>query len=63
MRNDSLDELLRREEIKRTKMWDPVERWRDTLEMLNWAESQAQVPRNSKEGCLATQRKLMERLK
>jgi len=43
-------------------MWDPAERWRMIEEMIDWADSQKPVPRNSKEGCLAAQRKWIERM-
>jgi hypothetical protein len=55
-------ELIRREEAKRNCMWDPAERWRMIEEMIDWADSQKPVPRNSKEGCLAAQRKWIERM-
>jgi hypothetical protein len=56
-------ELLQSEEAKRIRMWDPVERWRMIQEMIDWADAQKPVPRNSKEGCLAAQRKWLERMK
>jgi hypothetical protein len=63
MNDENLTELLRCEEIKRAKMWNPADRQREILEFLNWAESQLPAPRNSKEGCLAAQRKWLERRK
>jgi hypothetical protein len=57
MTHEEFSELIRREEAKRDRMWDPAERWRMIEEMIDWADSQKSVPRNSKEGCLAAQRK------
>lgn len=34
--------------------------WEVILEILNWAEQQLDPPRNSKEGCLAIERKRRE---
>jgi hypothetical protein len=56
-------ELLQSEEAKRDRMWDPAERWRMIQEMIDWADAQKPVPRNSKEGCPAAQRKWMEEMK
>jgi hypothetical protein len=61
MTHEEFSESLRDEEAKRNRMWDPVERWRMIEEMIEWADQQRPVPRNSKEGCLAAQRKWLER--
>jgi hypothetical protein len=60
MNDDRFTELLRREEAKRAKMQTPAEQWQATLDALNWAESQLPVPRNSKEACLAAQRRILD---
>jgi hypothetical protein len=62
MTHEEFSELMRCEEAKRDRMWDPAERWRMFEEMIDWADSQKPVPRNSKEGCLAAQRKWLERM-
>jgi hypothetical protein len=62
MTHEEFSELIRREEAKRDRMWDPAERWRMIEEMIDWADSQKPVPRNSKEGCLAAQRKWLGRM-
>ncbi|MGD0516239.1 MAG: hypothetical protein ABSA26_01775 [Thermoguttaceae bacterium] len=61
MTHEEFSELIRREEAKRDRIWDPAERWRMIEEMIDWADAQKSVPRNSKEGCLAAQRKLLGR--
>lgn len=63
MTHEEFSELLHREEAKRNRMWDPVEHWRTIQEMIDWADAQKPVPRNSKEGCLAAQRKWLEKMK
>ena len=50
------DELKRREEQKRERHWDPVERWLVLQETITWAESQATVRRNTPARCLELQR-------
>ncbi len=50
-------DLKRREEEKRERNWDPVQRWQVLMETIAWADSQAAVPRNSRESCLQRQRK------
>jgi hypothetical protein len=62
MNHEEFAELLRREEAKRDRMWDPAERWEIIQEMIDWADAQKPVPRNSKEGCLAAQRRRLERM-
>ena len=63
MNQEEWTELLHSEEAKRNRMWDPVERWRMIQETIDWADAQKPVPRNSKEGYLAAQRKSLERMK
>ena len=62
MTHEEFSELLHREEAKRDRMWDPADRWRMIQEMIDWADAQQSVPRNSKEGCLAAQRRMLERM-
>lgn len=38
--------IKQREEQKRERMWNPVERWRVIQETITWAEAQATVQRN-----------------
>jgi hypothetical protein len=59
MKHEEFSDLIRREEAKRAAMTDTPEHWRILWENLNWAESQLPIPRNSKEACLAKQRKLL----
>jgi hypothetical protein len=59
MIDEELSALLCREVAKRAAATDTPEHWRTIWENLNWAESQLPVPRNSKEACLAKQRKLL----
>jgi len=55
--NDSaFNELKRREEEKRERCWDPVQRWRAIQEMITWAESLPTVRRNTPARCLELQR-------
>jgi hypothetical protein len=63
MTHEEFSELLRREEAKRNRLWDPLERWRMIQNLIDWADVQKTVPRNSKEGCLAAQRKLLAQMK
>jgi hypothetical protein len=62
MKQEEWTELLHREEAKRNRMWDPTERWQMIQEMIDWADAQKPVPRNSKEGCLSAQRKWLDRM-
>jgi hypothetical protein len=56
--NDGVDdELKRREEEKRERMWDPGERWRVIQETIAWAEAQATVRRNTPARCLELERR------
>lgn len=57
---EDLSELVAREEAKRLRNWDPVARWNAWLAAVAWAEQQRPVPRNSKEGCLAEERRRRE---
>jgi hypothetical protein len=59
MTHEEFSNLLRHEEAKRARHTDTLEHWRTIWENLNWAESQLPVPRNSKQACLAKQRKLL----
>ncbi len=55
---DDLTELLQREALKRDRNWDPAARWKVIEATIDWVDSQAAIPRNSKAGCLAHQAKL-----
>jgi hypothetical protein len=61
--HEEFAELLRSEEAKRDRMWDPAERREMLQELIAWADAQKPVPRNSKEGCLAAQRRLPDGMK
>ncbi len=50
------DALKRREEEKRERHWDPLQRWLVLQETITWAESQATVRRNTPARCLELQR-------
>jgi hypothetical protein len=52
-------ELIRGEEEKRERCWDPQKRWKVLLETLAWAESQKTFQRNTPAACLANQRRLL----
>ncbi len=60
MTHEEFSELLRREEEKRNRMWDPAARWQMIEDLIAWADAQKPVPRNSKEGCLAAQQKWID---
>lgn len=62
MTPDEWTALLAAEEAKRQRCVSPAERWRVIQETITWAESQLPVLRNSKEGCLAAQRRRLEGL-
>jgi hypothetical protein len=59
MNHEEFSKLLRSEEDKRNRMWDPAERRRMIQELIDWADAQKPVLRNSKEGCLNAQRKIL----
>lgn len=59
---NSLSELIGQEAAKRERNWNPKLRWKVLQEMITWAESQATVRRNTREACLANQRRLLEGL-
>ena len=52
-----MSDLKSREERKRDAAWPPAARWQALQEPLTWAEAQVRPPRNSREGCLAEQRR------
>ena len=54
----TLTELIFDEEVKRTRNWDPKLRWQAIQNAIAWAEAQSTVRRNTKEACLANQRRL-----
>ena len=57
----TLSELIEAEEAKRWRNWDPKQRWQALQAMIAWAESQVTARRNTKEACLANQRRLLAR--
>jgi hypothetical protein len=57
--NQTLSDLIRREEAKRQRCWDPAARWKVIQETIAWAEAQATVRRNTKEACLANQQRIL----
>jgi hypothetical protein len=59
MSQEEFLELIRHEQVKRNIETDTHEYWQIDWECLRQAESHLPVPRNSKEACLATQRKLL----
>jgi hypothetical protein len=59
---DELSELLQRESLKRDRNWHPAARWKVIEATIDWVDSQAAVPRNSKAGCLAHQAQLLGRV-
>jgi hypothetical protein len=63
MTPEEIEELFRRKTAEWEQIADPAERWQLLLDFLTWADAQQPVPRNSKEGCLAAQRKFMEGMK
>jgi len=62
MSQGHLDEVKRREEEKRERAWDPLQRWQVLQETIAWAESQATVRRNTPARCLELQRAKLARL-
>jgi hypothetical protein len=61
---EDLAEILAREEAKRERVWDPVERARVLLATLAWAEAQLRPEqrRNTKESALKRQAMLLEQM-
>ncbi len=62
MSDPSFDELKRREEEKREKCWDPLQRWLVIQETITWAESLPAVRRNTPERCLELERAKLARM-
>lgn len=62
---EDLAETLAREEAKRNRMWDPVERTKVLLATLEWAEAQLRPEqrRNTMESALRRQALLLEQMK
>lgn len=58
---DTQDRLLRKEETKRLRCWDPALRLRALQDTLDWAERQLPTPRNSPAECLRLERKRLAR--
>jgi hypothetical protein len=53
------DEEKRREEEKRQRCWNPVERERVLFQTIDWADRQRPISRNTKEACLIEQARLL----
>ena len=49
-------DLIRSEEAKRDRNWDPERRWRELQAAIAWADAQASIPRNSRVYQLQSQR-------
>ena len=49
----------RREEEKRERCWDPVERERVLFQTIAWADRQQPIARNTKKACLLNQARLL----
>ena len=60
MTDEENRELLRQEEERRNPDGDPAVRWKIIQEILTWIDAQSPVPRNSKQACLANQRRLLD---
>jgi|GEM_PF-2136495 len=62
---EDLAKTLAREETKRNRMWDPVERTKVLLATLEWAEAQLRPEqrRNTMESALRRQALLLEQMK
>lgn len=62
---EDLAETLAREEAKRNRMWDPVERKKVLLATLEWAEAQLRPEQrcNTMESALRRQALLLEQMK
>jgi hypothetical protein len=52
-------ELKADEEAKRERNWDPLLRWQVIQRTIAWADQQRTPPRNSREGCLQAQARLL----
>jgi len=59
---DSLSELIQLEQAKRDRNWAPEQRWKVLQQTIAWVESQATVRRNTREACLANQRRLLTQI-
>ncbi len=59
---ESISGIKRREEEKRDRCWDPLQRWRVVQDTITWAERQLTEPRNDPAHQLAAQRKKLARL-
>ena len=57
-----VDDVKQREEQKRERCWDPLQRWQVLQQTITWVDSQQVVPRNSRKACLAEQARLLAQL-
>jgi len=53
------DSIKLSEEAKRNRRLDPQIHWRMLQQAAAWLDSQQPVPRNSRQGCLANQARLL----
>ncbi len=51
------DSLQQREETKRERQWNPLQRWRALQTTIAWAEAQTAVRRNTPAACLRIERR------
>ena len=54
------DMVKAREEAKRERCWNPIQRWQAIQDTITWAEAQATVRRNTPSACLAHERRLLQ---
>ncbi len=53
------NKLKKLEEEKRERCWDPLQRWKVLQETIAWVDSQQAVPRNSPQGALEKQNRML----
>jgi hypothetical protein len=51
------DDLARREQERRERVWTPAARWQAIQEAIRWAETQATARRNTPAACIAQERR------
>lgn len=60
MSESAFRDLVRDEQEKRRRCADPIKQWRVFLETCAWIDAQQPIPRNSKAGCLAEEKRRAE---
>jgi hypothetical protein len=50
-----MESLKRAEELRRERMWEPLERWRAIMRTISWAERQGAGTRNERAARLREQ--------